>query len=371
VMEGTLAPLAALVEVRHLVINQRSCDAPWPVIANPNLDDRFGIDTIPRLVDEFAPDAILIFNSFAALPRYARLVPRLGSHRPPLIAHCPVLNEPVADQLIEALSFFDVVVVLADVVKRHFERACTSRLEVIPHGFDSALFHPLPGERQGFTVLNANRYEPRKRIDLTMTGFARFAQGKPADVRLHLHMDPHPQLRELARTLNIEERVSFRDARLDDDALNRLYNACDVGINTANGEGWGMIAFEHAASGAPQIVPSSWVCGEVWRDHAELLAIESSNASNGMLTRETTVSIESVAQALERLYADREHRAEMSRRARAVAMKDEYQWSAIANCWAALIASVSAERAASPPLPLPATPRQSTPARSAASHPRP
>ena len=31
-----------------------------------------------------------------------------------------------------------------------------------------------------------------------------------------------------------------------DEALNLIYNACDVGINTANGEGWGLVPFEHA-----------------------------------------------------------------------------------------------------------------------------
>ena len=31
-----------------------------------------------------------------------------------------------------------------------------------------------------------------------------------------------------------------------DEQLNLIYNAVDVGINTANGEGWGLVPFEHA-----------------------------------------------------------------------------------------------------------------------------
>jgi len=57
--------------------------------------------------------------------------------------------------------------------------------------------------------------------------------------------------------------VIFASAGLDDRELNLLYNACDVGLNTASSEGWGMVSFEHAATGAAQIVPRSWVCGEV------------------------------------------------------------------------------------------------------------
>ena len=48
--------------------------------------------------------------------------------------------------------------------------------------------------------------------------------------------------------------------------LNCIYNACDVGINTSIGEGWGLVSFEHAATGAGQIVPRHSACEELWRD---------------------------------------------------------------------------------------------------------
>jgi D-inositol-3-phosphate glycosyltransferase len=37
-------------------------------------------------------------------------------------------------------------------------------------------------------VLNANRNQPRKRIDITLRGFALFAVDKPETVQLYLHM---------------------------------------------------------------------------------------------------------------------------------------------------------------------------------------
>jgi hypothetical protein len=40
----------------------------------------------------------------------------------------------------------------------------------------------------------------------------------------------------------------------NDDTINQLYNACDIGINTANGEGFGLCQLEHLATGAPQVV---------------------------------------------------------------------------------------------------------------------
>jgi glycosyltransferase involved in cell wall biosynthesis len=41
---------------------------------------------------------------------------------------------------------------------------------------------------------------------------------------------------------------------LSDEAINQLYNAADIGINTSDGEGFGLCQLEHMYVGAPQIV---------------------------------------------------------------------------------------------------------------------
>jgi glycosyltransferase involved in cell wall biosynthesis len=230
--------------------------------------------------------------------------------------------------LIERFAFFDCVVVLSDCVRQHVAPHL-GRVEVIPHGFDRARFHrvdraaaraalQLPPD--AFIVLNANSNDPRKRLDITREGFARFAANKP-DAMLQLH-----------------------PGEVDDATLNLLYNACDAGINTASGEGWGMISFEHAATGAAQIVPGAWVCGETWRDHAELLTLAGEQPPPGRYNREAVMSVDSVANALERLYADRAYREEMSARAFALAARPEYQWTSIARQWDALLRAIIAER---------------------------
>ena len=56
----------------------------------------------------------------------------------------------------------------------------------------------------------------------------------------------------------LEERLHLNPLAggiVDDRELNLLYNACDVGITTSMGEGWGLVSFEHGAAGAAQIVP--------------------------------------------------------------------------------------------------------------------
>jgi glycosyltransferase involved in cell wall biosynthesis len=43
--------------------------------------------------------------------------------------------------------------------------------------------------------------------------------------------------------------------QLSDKDINVLYNACDIGLNTCEGEGWGLCQSEHAAVGCPQVAP--------------------------------------------------------------------------------------------------------------------
>jgi len=133
-------------------------------------------------------------------------------------------------------------------------------ISVLPHGVDRRRFRPLralrepadlkrnrrlararlfaerPALREGFLILNANRNTPRKRLDLTLAGFARFARSRE-DAFLVLHTSRRGQaafdLRALAREHGVGERVVLTDGRLDDHELNYLYNACDVGVNTA------------------------------------------------------------------------------------------------------------------------------------------
>ena len=90
----------------------------------------------------------------------------------------------------------------------------------------------LPDGDDSFIVLNANRNLLKKRLDLTLAGFAEFARGKPPGVRLLLHTEPDAEmgwnLPLLARRLGISGRVLFTGAgrsrqALPDAALNALY----------------------------------------------------------------------------------------------------------------------------------------------------
>ena len=166
-----------------------------------------------------------------------------------------------------------------------------------------------------------------------------FAAGKPPNVRLCLH---HPVMGEAAeaelgpviRECGLGERLSVNPLGsqiVGDDELNLLYNACDVGINTAMGEGWGLVSFEHGAAGAAQIVPDHTACAELWRGHAELIPPARSYIPEFSPLEMGEVSPEGVAEALEALYRDPGHREELARAAVSVAQKPAYSWDAVSR----------------------------------------
>ena len=122
-------------------------------------------------------------------------------------------------------------------------------------------------------------------------------------------MDPEQRdpILALAASHGIADRLRVTElgaAPLSDAELNLVYNACEVGVNSAMGEGWGMVSFEHAATGAAQIVPDSSACAELWEGAAELVAARDTGVPGFSMLAMSTVTAEGIAGALERLYWD-------------------------------------------------------------------
>ena len=164
---------------------------------------------------------------------------------------------------------------------------CDLPCDVLPHGVDRSTFFKtdqaearkqLGVDPDQFIVFNGNRNQPRKRIDLTLKGFVQFAKNAP-DARLWLHMgtkdqgwDLLPLFDRIARDYDYDPTGKIMLTSNDFDVskcltqerLNLVYNAVDVGVNTCIGEGWGLVNFEHAATGTAQIVPDHTSMREIF-----------------------------------------------------------------------------------------------------------
>ncbi len=340
---------------------------------NPRGGDVFAAFQAKRMIEELEPALVFILHDIWLFEHYLKI---LGPFRDRLkiVGYIPLDGRVTNEEVAAPLEGADRVVVYTEFARTQIEGAfdrlrgrCGSgqfpKVEVIPHGVDRDRFFPFPelveagfasagrakaksrifGDLEdvgeSFVVLNASRPDKRKRIDLTIEGFARFAAGKPSNVRLCLHHAilgeaEQRQIESLLRQCGIEERVYLNPLAggvVGDDKLNLLYNACDVGINTSMGEGWGLVSFEHAAAGATQIVPDHTACGEIWRGRGELIPTTRSFIPEFSVLEMGEVTVEGVAEALENLYRDPRRRQELSQAAFATTQKAEYSWDAVAQ----------------------------------------
>jgi glycosyltransferase involved in cell wall biosynthesis len=352
----------------------------WLHPSNLQGGDVYGAFKAADLTRRLQPENLLLLNDLWILKNYAPTLSAFGTS-PRVLAYVPLDGSIVDPQILAPLGFIDRLVVYTDFARSQVAaagRALAARTpgslpldpDVLPHGVDvetfrplggkdigpqcaarleakRALFPDLPSPESSFVVLNANRPQPRKRIDLTVRGFAAFAQGKPSNVRLHLHhaiISPRERrdIERLAGECGVAERLRISPgdgAPVDDSGLNRLYNACDVGLNTSMGEGWGLVSFEHAATGAAQVVPRHSACAELWRDSAEQVAAGPETVPPFSPFGMREVSWEGVAAALERLYRDRGYLQRMSAAAFDNAVRPAYRWHRVADDWQRLFES--------------------------------
>jgi len=314
-----------------------ACDLDGATLHPTNLEggDVFAAFEAARAVEELDARVVLLVHDFWMLHPHVRT---LAGGRARVVAYVPVDGRIVDGRVIEPLGGLDRLVAYTEFGRRELEAWTDVPVSVIPHGVDTETFRPLPDARpDGFVVLNANRPLERKRIDLTVDGFQLFARGKPPDVRLRLHHALEGDARAA-----LGDRVDVTTSPVSDEELNALYNSCHVGVNTALGEGWGLVSFEHAATGAAQVVPDSSACAELWEGAAEVVPAEDTGVPGFSPLAMRTVSAQGVADALERLYADPAHLRALSEAARENATQPRYGWDAIGEQWASLLEETAA-----------------------------
>jgi glycosyltransferase involved in cell wall biosynthesis len=344
--------------------------------------DVFAAFQAKSLIEEIEPDLVFILHDIWYFAHYLRT---LGPYRDRLKIVCTIpldgriINEDDAASLQQA----DRVVVYTEFARKEFEGAFDRlrakqggefpAVDAIPHGVDLSRFHPFPQLRQvsfassgragakrkvfagladpenAFIVLNASRIDQRKRIDLTIEGFARFAQGKPANVRLCLHHAimgevEKDQIESLVAQSGLKQRAVLNPLAggvVDDAGLNLLYNACDVGINTSMGEGWGLVSFEHGAAGAAQIVPDHSACAEIWSGRAQMIPTARRTIPKFSTLEMGEVSADGVAASLDNLYRDPQRRQHLAQAAYQAALNPAYTWDAIAERFDELFAELA------------------------------
>jgi D-inositol-3-phosphate glycosyltransferase len=380
-MHAILAIFAEHYEVHQIGLNYHGDPHPYPWHIYPASSggDVYGIGRAADLVGRIQPDVIFVVNDpWVANQTLERI--RSCCAEALVVVYTPVDSGPIDPSFVTSFDVAHHIVTYTDFGARMIDEAIEWAIKLaerpwrrpsfstIPHGVDTAIFCPLDQSDDGrrvldtigvqnsrlaakqamlpdlgdpessFVVLNANRNQPRKRIDLTMDAFARFARGKPDNVLLYLHMgleDAGWNIPRLADHFGIADRlvISSRSSLipgLPDSHLNLIYNACDVGINTATGEGWGLVAFEHAAARGAQIMTAHDTAIELWEGAASLVPHSHTAINPGISTEAKIADAADLAAALEALYADRGRLHELQDAGYRRATSPELQWPGIA-----------------------------------------
>lgn len=371
VLDALLPHLARRFRVHHLTLANPAPPPAEGYVRHGVADafDRLGLARLPALLRSLSPDLVLAVHDpdyAAPLQEACRALPA----PPRIVFYAPMDSVVHSPGTLAALAACDRVVAYTDhgraLLSGLFAGAGLSParpLATLPHGVDRSLFRPLaptrdaarkvararlfrdrPGLDAAFVVLNGNRATRRKRLDITLEGFARFAHGAeaPAFLMLLAPRDVHThEIDAQARRLGVEGRVLWvrgGDGALSDEQLNLAYNAADCGVNTSWSEGWGLVAFEHAAAApAPQIMPDHSACGELWRGAAVLLSPREDVEWYAGRRVGGAPSAADLAAALSRLHLDPEERARLGARAHALAVSATFDWAAIAARFGALL----------------------------------
>lgn len=338
----------------------------WLLHPNSDLFDLYGIAGFERCLQSLQPNLVLLVNDFWILPKYLRSLRGSSARK---LVYFPIDGEVLDPAMLSPLRDFDEIVVYTEFAASVVRRAAgiaalpvsvpLHRPQIIPHGIDTSRFKPCaadPLEQRhiarsqlfpdypelvdSLIVLNANRNQPRKRIDLTLEGFARFAATTQADARLYLHMGQQEigwNIARLAKQLGIASSLLFSvdsdgHPDWDDSRLNWLYNACDLGLNTSTGEGWGLVSCEHGATRAAQLVPEHSACQEIWRQAAWLMPAPEPVKMGGFL-QGYKVGAEGVASGLARLAERAEMRSDLADAAWQRMNQPALSWPEIASQW--------------------------------------
>nr|WP_321237091.1 glycosyltransferase family 4 protein [uncultured Psychroserpens sp.] len=332
--------------------------------------DLYAAYQMEALVKELTADFVFILNDFWMFRNYERIIKTLDP-RPVTVAYIPLDGKIDNPKDVQDTLFLDELVCYTkfsfnqtlNAFSKLKEEKEQPRCHIIPHGTDLGDFYPLEQRKlskqflnraaikskvfpsiknvdDSFIVLNANRISERKALHLTIEGFAKFAKDKPnAYLCFHVPNTPEFLLNELRSEIeasDVPEQIILNPLGVEyvsNEALNTLYNACDVGVNTSMGEGWGMIAFEHGATGAAQIVPKHTACEELWEGNAGLLDVKKWKVLHNNPFTMGEVNADTLKDVLEQLYGDESHLLLLSEKAFNVVNSKAYDWNVIADSW--------------------------------------
>ena len=328
----------------------------------------YGVDRVCNILNGTKVDLLFILNDAWVISYYLDAIKKNVKKLPKIVVYFPVDSEFHNPEWYKDFDIVNKAFTYTEFGRRVVKQAVPNmEVGIMPHGVDTSIFYKLPESKlelrkllfgkeaeekvpnlgELFIALNANRNQPRKKLDVTMKGFSIFAKNKP-DVRLYMHCgvrDSAIDVTYMARRYGIDNKLIVTSLtqgiqRLPVEKLNVIYNACNVGINTTLGEGWGLTNVEHAVTGAMQIVTRNSACEELFSDCGLLMEPITDLVFDNSQTVGKLTSPEEVARCLEIAYKNEDLRNNLGEKGMNKFTAVEYQWYTIAQKWKSIFEEV-------------------------------
>ena len=246
-------------------------------------------------------------------------------------------------------------------------------VDYIPHGVDSARFHPLTVEEKKelkkkynlsgkFVVGLVGRNQGRKMHDRAIKAFAKWC--KPhEDAILLMHLDPHDNaavfdMINMINEYGLQNRIRFTGVNFYQgftyEKMNEIYNLMDIYFSSTSGEGFGVCTIEAMSCEVPVINTAYTTTDELVTNHkagepVKLVGTEYVNLFdvhskeydmrmwNGTITgswsvERAMIDIDDTGRVLEKLYCNEQLRKEYGLNGRK-AVLENYDWPIIIKKW--------------------------------------
>jgi glycosyltransferase involved in cell wall biosynthesis len=243
----------------------------------------FGYQALVETIRKKNPHVVMIYNDMAVVTRFLEEIRKSGIQRTFKVwIYCDQVYDCQHQGMIDLLNRdADRIFAFTSYWKKQLkDQGITRPLSILGHGFDPKTFFTVPRDmarkslklpEDAFVIMSLNRNQPRKRPDIMIIAFVELVVKYPTKPIVLLCISDKGEkggwwlfelfVRELKkRSVPIEQfgnrlMISSQDMVFKDEDINVLYNIADVGISTAEGEGWGLCTFEQMGVGIPQVVP--------------------------------------------------------------------------------------------------------------------
>lgn len=247
----------------------------------------FGIDNAQAYFTDNKFDVVLIYNDMIVINAFLEQIQKIGNRTFKVIAYIDQVYMYQKKHFIDKVNdICDAAIAFTPEWKDSLiEQGITIPITDLRHGVDQGEYYPVPKNlarkyfglnEKDFIVMNLNRNQPRKRWDICLKAFAevisRLYKEDRIDTSRNVKLLIATSLNGAWNLIEIFERelkkrgiplsegqkhliVIDAPQMLPDFDVNVLMNCADIGINTCDGEGFGLCQFEQASIGIPQIVP--------------------------------------------------------------------------------------------------------------------